>query len=194
VALCEGRAGLNWRFFARTFASWVSTLALVALVTAAVFAQAVYAPSVVSGGAVMRYEDGVTAAAGNLLTGYASALRGSGYNIDNPADPFARSLNATRANIAAVRAGTPQTVEPEQALGWLSTSLALTQNVIALDPAAPNVCPAAATATPGFNPCTLPPSGDGTVALTPLVYNVTAPPLDKQKQGNAVCSRLPCNQ
>ena len=194
VALCEGKAGLNWRFFARTFASWVSTLALVALFTAAFFAQAVYAPSIVAGGAVLRYEDGVTTAAGNLLAGYESALRGSGYNVDNMDDPFARSLSATRANIAAVRAGTPQTVQPQQALGWLDTSLALYQNVLTLDPAAPNVCPAAATATPGYNPCALPPSGNGSIVLTPLIYNATAPPLDKKKQGNVVCSRLPCNQ
>ena len=194
VALCEGRGGLNWRFFARTFASWVSTLVLVALITAAIFAQAVYAPSVITGGTVMRYEDGVTAAAGNLLAGYTSALRSSGYNTDNMVDPFARSLNVTRANIAGVRAGTPQTVEPEQALGWLSTSLALYQDALTLDLTAQHVCPAAATQAPGFNPCTLPPVGDGSVVLTPLVYNSTAPPLDKKKQGNVVCSRLPCNQ
>ena len=194
VALCEGRAGLNWRFFARTFASWVSTLVLVALVTAAVFAQALYAPSIVTGGTVMRYEDGVTAVAGGLLAGYTAALRGSGYNTDSIADPFARSLNFTRINIAGVRAGMPQSVEPEQVLGWLDTSLALYQTAITLDLAGQHVCPAAATQTPGYDPCTLPPTSGGPVQLTPLIYNVSAPPLDTKKQGNTVCTRLPCNQ
>lgn len=194
VALCEGRAGLNWRFFARTFASWVSTLVLVALITAAVFAQAIYAPSIVTGGTVMRYEDGVTAAAGSLLTGYTAMLRGSGYNTDNMADPFARSLNYTRIKVAGVRAGTPQTVEPEQVLGWLDTSLALYQTALTLDLAGQHVCPAAATQMLGYDPCTLPPTGDGSVQLTPLIYNVSAPPLDTKKQGNAVCTQLPCNQ
>lgn len=39
VGLAEGIGGVNWKFFARTFASWVSTLAVVGLATAALFAQ-----------------------------------------------------------------------------------------------------------------------------------------------------------
>ena len=40
VGLMEGvRAGVNWMFFARIFSSWVSTLAVVGLATAAIFAQ-----------------------------------------------------------------------------------------------------------------------------------------------------------
>ena len=51
VALCEGRAGkgLNFWFFAKQVASWAVSFVLVALCTAALFSQAVYAPSVNTG-------------------------------------------------------------------------------------------------------------------------------------------------
>jgi solute carrier family 20 (sodium-dependent phosphate transporter) len=52
----EGRLGVNWRFFAKQFASWMSTLFIAAFGTAALFAQGLYAPSKVSGATVMFYE------------------------------------------------------------------------------------------------------------------------------------------
>jgi solute carrier family 20 (sodium-dependent phosphate transporter) len=49
VALCEGAGGLNWRFFAVQFGSWVGTVFVCAGVTALLFAQGVYAPSRATG-------------------------------------------------------------------------------------------------------------------------------------------------
>ncbi|KAG6552742.1 hypothetical protein Mapa_005690 [Marchantia paleacea] len=42
VGFLEGTKGVNWAFFVKQFASWVSTLFVIGLVVAAVFAQGVY--------------------------------------------------------------------------------------------------------------------------------------------------------
>jgi len=190
VALCEGMAGLNWRFFARTFCSWVCTVIFVAVITAAFFAQAVYAPSLPVSRQLHRYEVGVSVAAGNLLDGYTAALRGSGYNTSAVAsDPFAQRLAVTRSNVAALIKA--QTVKPAQALGYLDTALALYQPALAVNYSAEHVCP-----NPPVGPsCTLPPAPGGAKAvLTPLKYGVSTAPLDARKQGPGVCTRVPCNQ
>lgn len=62
VGLTEGiLKGVNWQFFAKQFASWVSTLFVAGLLTAAIFAQGVYAPSLISGNAQVEYEKGISA-------------------------------------------------------------------------------------------------------------------------------------
>ena len=46
VGLCESlKGGINWKLFGSQFAGWVSTLLVVALSTAAVFAQGIYTPN-----------------------------------------------------------------------------------------------------------------------------------------------------
>ena len=46
VGLCESlKGGINWKLFGQQFASWIGTLAVVALSTAAVFAQGIYTPN-----------------------------------------------------------------------------------------------------------------------------------------------------
>jgi sodium-dependent phosphate transporter len=202
VALCEGRNGLNWRFLMRTFGSWVCTIALVALVTAALFAQAVFAPSKPAGAQLRAYERGVSAAAGNLLGGYSDALRGSGYNTANTSDTFAANLAVTRANVDAIRSSvtgakpTLQTVYPFQLLGYLNTALALYSPALELNASAMHVCPLddAELLAAGGDPCTLPATGGGRASLTPLVYGASTPPLDARKQGSKVCTSAPCNQ
>ncbi|KAG6552743.1 hypothetical protein Mapa_005691 [Marchantia paleacea] len=64
VGILEGTKGVNWTFFLKQFASWVSTLFVIGLVVAAVFAQGVYTPSKIQGKEVTKYEDRVT----NLTT------------------------------------------------------------------------------------------------------------------------------
>lgn len=51
VGLAEGRGGrgVNWRLFAKQFASWVMTLVVVGLGVAALFAQVHVAAAVISG-------------------------------------------------------------------------------------------------------------------------------------------------
>lgn len=56
VGLLEGLKGVNWRFFAAQFFGWVSTVVLVACTVAAVFSQAIYAPSKFEGNQILQYE------------------------------------------------------------------------------------------------------------------------------------------
>jgi sodium-dependent phosphate transporter len=57
VGLLEGGKGVNWKQFGRQFIAWMCTLAIVGLLTAALFAQGVYAPSEIDSNQVMTYED-----------------------------------------------------------------------------------------------------------------------------------------
>ncbi|KAK9823293.1 hypothetical protein WJX72_001659 [[Myrmecia] bisecta] len=75
VGLCEGaKTGVNWRQFAKQFVSWVATLFVVGLLTAALFAQGVYAPGKVDGHQVVVYEDRVTNLTTNLYKDFNSTL------------------------------------------------------------------------------------------------------------------------
>ncbi len=47
-------------FFAKQFSGWVSTLFVVGLGTAGLFAQGIYSPSAISGEQQMLYENGIT--------------------------------------------------------------------------------------------------------------------------------------
>jgi sodium-dependent phosphate transporter len=46
VGLMEGRKGVNWKHLGKTFTSWVFTLIVVGFLSAALFSQGAYAPSV----------------------------------------------------------------------------------------------------------------------------------------------------
>lgn len=46
VGLVEGKAGVNWRFLGITMFSWIVTMVITGLLTAALFSQGAYAPSV----------------------------------------------------------------------------------------------------------------------------------------------------
>lgn len=48
VGMCEGIMGVNWKFFVKQFATWMGTLLVVGLGSAAIFAQGVYSPSAVA--------------------------------------------------------------------------------------------------------------------------------------------------
>ncbi|KAK9815833.1 hypothetical protein WJX72_010493 [[Myrmecia] bisecta] len=75
VGLCEGaKTGVNWRQFAKQFCSWVATLFVVGLLTAALFAQGVYAPGKVDGHQVMVYEDRVTNLTTNVYKDFNTTL------------------------------------------------------------------------------------------------------------------------
>lgn len=67
VGLMEGRNGVNWKHFAKTFASWVATLVLVGLVSAALFAQGAFAPSIQANQRVASYQQSVAALTNHML-------------------------------------------------------------------------------------------------------------------------------
>lgn len=74
VGLLEGKAGVNWTFFAKTFASWIATLVVVGLSTAALFAQAVFAPSISASKTLAVYEKGVITTAQSVVKDVQSTL------------------------------------------------------------------------------------------------------------------------
>ncbi len=190
VALCEGTRGLNWRFLMKTFCSWISTLALVAMITAALFSQAVYAPSIPAGKAVAQYEAGIGRAAADVFGGYADALQRTGFDLRS-GDALARNLVTTRKNVDMLRTGSMHTVRPWQALGYLDTALSLSQQTLGVNASSPAVCPALLSAACGAAPMDALPAP---ASLTSRVYGVTAPPLDARLQGGGkACSKAPCN-
>jgi len=54
VGLMEGRKGVNWKFLGKTFSAWIFTLIFVGILTAAMFAQGAYAPSIMCNRRVQR--------------------------------------------------------------------------------------------------------------------------------------------
>ncbi|GFR47206.1 hypothetical protein Agub_g8886 [Astrephomene gubernaculifera] len=59
LGMLEGKMGVNWWFLLRQFASWVATLLVVGLCTAALFAQGVFAPCISANKVIVSYENGV---------------------------------------------------------------------------------------------------------------------------------------
>lgn len=105
VGLLEGTEGVNWKQFAKQFASWVGTLAIVGLGVAALFAQGVYAPGAIESRHIQTYKIEVGTINSNmykdfnatLQTFQAAAVAGSIPNL--PATEWA-ALNATVAKNA----------------------------------------------------------------------------------------------
>ncbi|KXZ56263.1 hypothetical protein GPECTOR_1g23 [Gonium pectorale] len=61
IGILEGKSGVNWMFLLKQFASWVCTLFVVGLTTAALFAQGVFTPSVSANKVINVYENQVVA-------------------------------------------------------------------------------------------------------------------------------------
>ncbi|BBN09033.1 solute carrier family 20 (sodium-dependent phosphate transporter) [Marchantia polymorpha subsp. ruderalis] len=138
VGVLEGSKGVNWTFFVKQFASWVSTLFVIGVVVAAVFAQGVYAPSKIQGKEVTRYEDRLT----NLTTQVYKDFNTSLQSYKAASDSLALTtlppstwtqLNDT-INIDNTRAKNlvnpklSQTTDAEQVISALYKSLSLVQN------------------------------------------------------------------
>ncbi|KAG2440881.1 hypothetical protein HXX76_003735 [Chlamydomonas incerta] len=56
LGMLEGKTGVNWMFLLRTFCSWIATVVVVALTTAAIFAMGVFAPSISCNKQLYLYE------------------------------------------------------------------------------------------------------------------------------------------
>jgi hypothetical protein len=143
IALCEGRAGLNFKFLFQTFMSWVWTLIFVAMITAFFFSQGAYAPSVQMSRQIGYYEEALSVRSALILSSYKSMIGASGYNTANQNDQFNKYLTTTISNLApgsyysyakapdgyypGNKAPNVQTVAPWQMIGYLDTALALMQ-------------------------------------------------------------------
>ena len=142
--LLEGTAGVNWRFFAVQFISWIATLFVVALGTGALFAAGAYAPSVNCGNDVIVYEDYLVASHNRALrelndtiSGMLDAARYTGAEaplfkrIGSPNEPWLlnlrRQINWAVSNVTLMSNTKGQTSE-SRAVPLLSSS-ALTRLV-----------------------------------------------------------------
>jgi solute carrier family 20 (sodium-dependent phosphate transporter) len=61
AGLSEGRTGAKWKLCMVQFSSWITTLFIMGLCTAGLFAQGVYAPSIPTGAQLIYCEDSVAA-------------------------------------------------------------------------------------------------------------------------------------
>eukprot|EP00210_Caulerpa_lentillifera_P000511 g494.t1 len=75
VGLLEGTGGVNKMFLLKVFGGWIVTIAIVALTTALLFAQGVYAPSKLNLDALQKYKEGVNHA---IELASLNSSRGSG--------------------------------------------------------------------------------------------------------------------
>jgi solute carrier family 20 (sodium-dependent phosphate transporter) len=96
VGLLEGKAGINWSYFGKLFISWILTLFFVAGVSAGLFAQGVYAPSISTNKTLRVYEKTVIAVGHAIYSDFNSTL----FNYQNSV------TNTSRANWDLLRAMT----------------------------------------------------------------------------------------
>jgi sodium-dependent phosphate transporter len=69
IGLCEGIVGVNWAFFGVQFGSWVATMFVCGVGTAALFASGVYTPSMQMASKINVYEDKLGALTTRILNG-----------------------------------------------------------------------------------------------------------------------------
>lgn len=134
VGLLEGVKGVNFKVFGKQLVSWVGTLFIMGFCTAALFSQAVFAPSITTGKVVLRYENAITGLTNNMNSQLNSTLLAFKPAVDagvtktltqqNWAD-YNSSLNAAMKQIKALA---QQQSSPEAYLTYLYQALAMYQN------------------------------------------------------------------
>ncbi|BBN09031.1 solute carrier family 20 (sodium-dependent phosphate transporter) [Marchantia polymorpha subsp. ruderalis] len=138
VGLLEGSKGVNWTFFLKQFASWVSTLFVIGLFVAALFAQGVYAPSKIQGKEVTRYEDQVTTFTTQVYTDFNTSLFSYRASSDAlvlsnlPPTTWSQLNNSVQAGLTQAKklvdSKSSQTTDADQIMSSLYSSLSLLQN------------------------------------------------------------------
>lgn len=141
VGLLEGVVGVNWAFFAKQFTCWVLTLVFAGSLTAALYAQGVYAPSEIDGRQVKYYEDALVNVTGSMyanfnktLYDYKEAAQGGAISTLS-SEEWARLNASVTKGLRADRRLTDvkakyvsMTVRPSVAVGYLENILSLVQN------------------------------------------------------------------
>ncbi|KAG2495910.1 hypothetical protein HYH03_006147 [Edaphochlamys debaryana] len=125
VGLVENvRTGVNWKLFAKQILAWVFTLFVSALVSAAIFAYGVYAPSITMSKDITKYEDGIRSMSQDLykvLTASNLELnRTYGYNDTALNSTIAKSLTTYSKMFDTKKIGY---IDPDQLLAQLNSSL-----------------------------------------------------------------------
>lgn len=141
VGIAEGTGGVNWLFFAKTFAAWAGTVIVVGLFTAGLFAQGVFSPSMTCSSQMAVYEAGIVGTSRSIYKGMNSTLYTySRQNLTTTNGPNAELTKLTAAQFkslakslaASDAAGAKYvtyksvgTVRPEKVLTYLAKALAL---------------------------------------------------------------------
>ncbi|GLC32995.1 hypothetical protein PLESTB_000382400 [Pleodorina starrii] len=138
IGMMEGKSGVNWMFLVRQFASWIATLVLVGLSTAALFAQGVYAPSASCNKVVGVYENNVIGAARSIALDFNSTLysfraSAQGGKLPRLSNSSWSSLNKSvnsylNTGKKYLDSKSTGTIKPEDAITYLSSSLSLLSN------------------------------------------------------------------
>ncbi|KXZ51046.1 hypothetical protein GPECTOR_14g33 [Gonium pectorale] len=163
LGMLEGKSGVNWKFLGITFISWGLTLFVVALSTAALFAQGVFAPSMSCNNLVRVYEDNVVGIGRSMARDMNSTL----YAFKNASDAGnlvrlnnTRWSSLNRSINSFVRTGntwlTPRTVgtiKVNDAVDYLARAVALVQeNTLVTLGQEQNFAGAAMCNGPNFDP------------------------------------------
>ena len=136
IGLCEGIKGLNWPFFGLQLASWVATLFICGIGSAAIFSAGSFAPCIQMAKQIQSFEGGVSelqiyTATGlnDLAKSYLSSARANQTEQDTVA-----SLLLTIKNLELFIAATKneisskvQTADPKVLWGYLYKTLSLMQ-------------------------------------------------------------------
>ncbi|KAI5056829.1 hypothetical protein GOP47_0028647 [Adiantum capillus-veneris] len=133
IGIMEGLKGVNWKVFAEQFASWVSTLVVIGMVTAAVFSQGVYSPSVIAGKEVVQYEQDVTQISKDILGNFNTTLLSyQQASLQNAVPELSSAkwaeLNETLSAIEIFDYKKTPSANVEVIMGQLRAALALVQN------------------------------------------------------------------
>ncbi|PNH04464.1 Phosphate-repressible phosphate permease [Tetrabaena socialis] len=137
LGMLEGKTGVNWWFFLKTFCSWVATLVVVGVVSAALFAQGVYVPSIPGNRAIATYETQLITTGQSIAKDLNATLFAYQHAADAGAltrlDPAHwASLNAslsayTSAGKTLLTPAKVGTIHPPDAVAYLHRALALLQ-------------------------------------------------------------------
>mmetsp|Transcript_37091 Transcript_37091/g.82502 ORF Transcript_37091/g.82502 Transcript_37091/m.82502 type:complete len:676 (-) Transcript_37091:1157-3184(-) len=157
------KTGVNWRFFAKTLGMWILTLGVAIGFTAALFAQGLYAPGIVSLNDLNQYEEGLATSARGIYSDFNSTLyqyqaAANASRIPNLDYAAWRKLNSTitaqmtdgKNMITYKNNGT---VNPEVLLDYVFKAFNLVQQYSVITLGQQTVAPGASACTgPNFNP------------------------------------------
>lgn len=125
VGFLEGQRGVNWKLFLRTFCGWVFTILIASGLSAAIFAQGVYSPSIQMGRTIVQYELQLESSSLDLLRTMNSTLLAFN-NTPSWNQSLFDVVNKTRSNLRSIMR--QQEIDPKDLVKVNNATLALFRN------------------------------------------------------------------
>ena len=136
IGLCEGIKGLNWPFFGLQFASWIATMFICGLFSAAIFSAGAYAPCIQMSKQIQGFEGGISelqvyTATGlsNMAKSYVASATANQTEKDS-LDSLKQIITTMERYITNTKAEVStkvQTADPNVLWGYLYKTLSLMQ-------------------------------------------------------------------